>query len=270
MLHYKIKKYKSFFLDVIAVFIGITFSFWVENFREDIQERKVKRDVIQELYLNLELDSIRASYVRDSLIGQMESSFIYTIDELQMGIANDEETAMMLAYWQFYNSFWQTQFAFDRLMNLSIEEILSPGILQKLDFYYQVVNELHGLRRSRTAQKEYENRMEYLTSKGIFLPAKTTFDKFKHVPVLGEEQKERLQNEVFFDPEFEALYTQRVQMIENWNLSLSYMIDEASKLRNDLFAFYDSEYGRNLNEEVKDKHINLDPESQVIKDAGNY
>ena len=250
----RIKNLKKYILEIIAIFIGITFSFWVENYREDLQERKVKKDVIQELYLNLGLDSIRAEYVRDTLVGHVHASFSYTVEELQKGKATDSELAMMLAYWHFHTSFWQTQFAFDRMKNLSTEEILSPGIMRKLDFYYQVVNQLHGLRRSETAKKLSENRMEYLTDKGIYVPVRITYHSIPEVPELDVNQRELFYSQVVIDPVFEAHYNQQIQMMDNWNYSLSLVARQASAIRADLVEFYSAEYGKDLMKDAEVKN----------------
>lgn len=61
MLFNKVKNLKTFFLEMIAVFIGITASFWVENYREALQKEKVKKNIIQSIYFDLQSGSISNS-----------------------------------------------------------------------------------------------------------------------------------------------------------------------------------------------------------------
>ena len=50
------KKYGKYILELIIIFLGITLSFWVENYREDLEEIKIERKYLEGLIIDLERD----------------------------------------------------------------------------------------------------------------------------------------------------------------------------------------------------------------------
>lgn len=243
-----IKKLNNFFLEILAIFIGISISFWVENYREELSKDEMRKDVVVDLYHNLELDSIRSEYVSDSLIGDGLSYYPKDIMELA-NIDNAESVAYMLSYMNIYISFWQTKFAYNKLQNLQFEKALSTEVLERVDFYYQVINELHGLKRSDIAKEMFIERKAYLLRKGIYVSFLTTWDKIEH-PKLDKDVLKRFRKVVLTDPEFEAYYYDRLQMFYDWQHSLNAINNTATELRKDLRAYYKSKYGKDIDKEL--------------------
>lgn len=256
----KIKKLNNFLLEIIAIFIGITASFWVENYRENLSKKDVREDIIEELYLNLELDSIRAGYVSDSLIGDGLRFYPDNVEDLRKQ-DNIESVTYMLAYMNIYCSFWQTKYAYNKLQNLQFEKTLDSDILEKIDFYYQVINELHGLKRSEIAKEMFIARKAYLNRKGIYVSFITTWDKIKN-PTINEKVYTNFINSVLSDAEFTALYYERVQMFLDWQYSLTSIKKTATELRKNIRTYYKEIYGKNIDLELNRKTTNL--KEQVI------
>jgi len=63
MLFHRLGKYKGFFLDVLAIFIGITTSFWVEEMRSDRQRQDSLNEIIGEIRANLLTDQLRLTEI---------------------------------------------------------------------------------------------------------------------------------------------------------------------------------------------------------------
>ncbi|UCH14833.1 MAG: hypothetical protein JSV22_02435 [Bacteroidales bacterium] len=257
----KFKKLNTFFLQIVAIFIGITISFWVENYRENLSKADIRKDVIKELYLNLELDSIRASYVSDSLIGHGLAYYPDRISYLRED-RSANQVEYMLAYMYIYISFWQTKYAYNKLQNLQFEKTLTPEILEKIDFYYQVINELHGIKRSEIAKEMFIKRKEYLNRKGIYVLFLTTWDRIEN-PILDEDILERFTKNVLADPEFEAIYYERIQLFYDWQHSLESIKYTATELRDALRTHYKFRYKKNIDKELGEKEVILD--NQVIR-----
>jgi len=63
MLFRRLGKYKGFFLDVLAIFIGITASFWVEEMRSSRQREDSLNAIIGEIRANLLIDQLRLTEI---------------------------------------------------------------------------------------------------------------------------------------------------------------------------------------------------------------
>lgn len=63
MLFRRLGNYRGFFLDVLAIFIGITTSFWVEEMRSERQREDSLNEIIGEIRANLLIDRLRLTEI---------------------------------------------------------------------------------------------------------------------------------------------------------------------------------------------------------------
>ena len=75
MLVMYFKKYWKYILELIIIFLGITLSFWVENYREDLEEIKIERKYLEGLIIDLKRDKESLISWKEIRLRQQKSGF---------------------------------------------------------------------------------------------------------------------------------------------------------------------------------------------------
>lgn len=150
LLHYirDAKTLHIFLLEILAVFIGITGSLFVDNWRSEQAEREVLDNLLQETHYNALQDQSTIQRLMSFNNASLQSSMILAYENLD-ALADDE---LLLHYTFAVSNNWvlSLQPGYQRLLNTSLS-IPFDNTIAELDWHFSnlqmVIADLEGFRR---------------------------------------------------------------------------------------------------------------------------
>ena len=162
MLFNKIKSHKTFLLEILAVFIGITASFWVDDYRTNLQEQNIASKYLAGFIEDFQEDKAQLDLLIDTRYKQLASSeaLLESIESNTLDVD------------AFYHHFYVI-FPFHRFIPNSntIEEVLNASNLRLIQDE-EIKNRILELRNQYSSiqlseEHVYHDRIAYLYSKYV-------------------------------------------------------------------------------------------------------
>lgn len=121
MLFQKIKSYKTFYLEIVAIFIGITASFWVDDYRSSLQDGNLSEKYLRGFIEDFNDDRAQLNELLAVWKSQLESA------EALLGSIENQELDVDSFYQHYYVVFPSNAFIPN---SNTIEEILNSSHLR--------------------------------------------------------------------------------------------------------------------------------------------
>ena len=160
-LHHKPKKWKEYFLEFLMIFLAVTLGF----FAEQIRERHVEKERLQNYFGSLKLDIESNSIALDSAIRE-NSKMVLKYDSIVKSFLNSGNTFNRTAFAQNMGAIWYRGFI---NRNETFEQMKSSGSLRYIDDFTLLTAIMQYVRATNFAQYRTEHfEQKYYTE--YFLP----------------------------------------------------------------------------------------------------
>lgn len=145
-------KYSKFLIELVVIFIGITLSFWVENFRESREDNHIEIKYLKGFLTDIQLNKVELTNIRQIRQAQISSSAAML--EYFAGKNIDVDT--------FYHHYYTVLPPFSFIPNTNtIEEVINSSHLRLISNDL-IKNNLLGLRTNYDQIKAQESNIAHL------------------------------------------------------------------------------------------------------------
>lgn len=159
-------KYLKFLVELLVIFIGITLSFWVENFRQSNEDKKTETKYYEGFLSDLQKD--KASLVELKAFYELEKKSAFTILKYYQGVPLNVDS--------FYYAFMGVTFARHFTPNTNtFDEVISSSNMKLLSDQ-SIKSEILDLRTMYSQIKAQEDHMQHDLNEYLFNNATTTID----------------------------------------------------------------------------------------------
>jgi hypothetical protein len=255
MIFQKIRTYRTFILEILAVFVGITASFWVENFREDISNEKVKKDIIKSIYADLEQDEYEFTIVRDNFLKEKKQFYSQFIGKDRQRIS-DSLFIELISMMQSKTIIEVHRLGYQKLMNSRLDRVVPIEIQDALAERYDAdIPTQIDIWSNQQAIETTNLVNSYLLDSGIYLYTDheidiTTHSWYSSNPFISQNQVDNIRK-AFETEAFQATMNLKSSLVNmQYAILDSHLEDRIPALKKLIREYYLESYGEDLSDWV--------------------